>query len=232
MGLKDDLAEEVKKIFRERWTTRDGEKVPEAADLKLANDAVKLQGTVLYADLAESTALVDSYKACFAAEIYKAYLHCAAKIIRSEGGEITAYDGDRIMAVFIGDLKNTSAVRSALKINHARVKIVNPALKNQYTTTTYQIRHAVGIDTSTLFIARTGIRGSNDLVWVGRAANYAAKLSSLSAEYPSRITEDVYNRMLQSAKTSDDGRNMWEPATWRDMNDMRIYRSTWMWGLG
>ncbi len=30
--------------------------------------------------------------------LYKAYLHCAAKIISNEGGEITAYDGDRIMA--------------------------------------------------------------------------------------------------------------------------------------
>ena len=33
----------------------------------------------------------------------------------------------------------------------------------------------LGIDTSKLFVARTGIRKSNDLVWVGRAANYAAK---------------------------------------------------------
>jgi len=38
-----------------------------------------------------------------AAEIYKTYLHCAAKIIRSEGGSITSYDGDRIMGIFIGD---------------------------------------------------------------------------------------------------------------------------------
>jgi class 3 adenylate cyclase len=51
----------------------------------------------------------------FAAEIYKTFLHCAAKIIRSEDGVITAYDGDRIMAVFIGNAKNTSAVRAALK---------------------------------------------------------------------------------------------------------------------
>jgi class 3 adenylate cyclase len=71
--------------------------------VKLGNDAVKLSATVLYADLADSTKLVDGHTKQFSAEIYKTFLHCAAKIIRSEDGVITAYDGDRVMAVFIGD---------------------------------------------------------------------------------------------------------------------------------
>lgn len=49
------------------------------------------------------------HKPHFAAEIYKSYLHCASKIIRCENGVITAFDGDRVMGIFIGDLKNTSA---------------------------------------------------------------------------------------------------------------------------
>src|ERR1017187_1988021 len=69
-----------------------------------------------------------------AAEIYKTYLHCAAKIIRSEGGSITSYDGDRIMGIFIGDDHSTSAARCCLRINYAVREIVNPALKVQYTT--------------------------------------------------------------------------------------------------
>jgi hypothetical protein len=48
---------------------------------------------VLYADLADSTKLVDEYQRPFAAEIYKTFLHCAGKIIRAEDGTITAYDG-------------------------------------------------------------------------------------------------------------------------------------------
>lgn len=98
MALKDDLESEVATIFRERWSTRDGTVVPDDASLKLGNDAVKLEATILYADLADSTKLVDGYKPFFAAEIYKSFLHCAAKIIEAESGTITAYDGDRIMA--------------------------------------------------------------------------------------------------------------------------------------
>src|SRR5882762_7510078 len=116
MGLKEELNTEITAIFRSRWSERDGTVVPEDVDLQLRNDAVKLKATVLYADLADSTVLVDGYRPHFAAEIYKAFLHASAKIIRSESGVITAYDGDRIMAVYIGDSKNTSAVRTALKI--------------------------------------------------------------------------------------------------------------------
>lgn len=230
MPLKEDLTAEVADIFRATWTVRDGTVVPETDSLKLANDAVRLDATVLYADLADSTSLVDDYKPEFAAEIYKTFLHCAAKIIRSEGGTITAYDGDRIMAVYLGDSKNTEAARTALKINYARTSIINPAIEHQYPSRSYRVRHVVGIDTSSLFVARTGIRGSNDLVWVGRAANYAAKLSALDPGYPSCITEDVYKRLNESLKVTD-GKPMWERATWNTMNDIPIWRSTWWWSI-
>ncbi len=227
MALEEDLKQRVAKFFRDEWVTRKGQKVPEYSDLKFANDAVELQATVLYADLSESTKLVNLFPAEFSAEVYKSYLHCAAQIIRAEGGAITSYDGDRIMAVFIGKTKNTTAVRAGLKINYACKKIVNPAIKSQYNID-FQAKQTVGIDTSKLFVARTGIRGSNDLVWVGRAANYAAKLTELDPSHPTWITKSVYDRMLEGSKLSQ-GRNMWESRVWKTMNNFSIYRSSWIW---
>ena len=211
MGLKADLDVEVAKIFRENWDVEDTEYVPEAEDILLgSNHAERLEkAAVLYADLSDSTKLVDGSKWGFAAEIYKAFLHCSAKIIRDEGGEITAYDGDRIMAIFIGSTKNTSAVRSALKINYARINIINPALKKQYPESSYEIQHVVGIDLSELHAARTGVRGDNDLVWVGRAANHAAKLSSFAPGYATALQKrctTAYTAVLDSPGTNQCGR--------------------------
>ena len=231
MSLGDDLAKTTEEIFRQKWDTQQSRKVPEPGDLRLSNGAKQLRGTVLYADLDASTNLVDSYKPGFAAKIYKAYLSCAAKIIRSEKGDITAYDGDRIMAVYIGDEKDISAARSALKINYAVTEIINPILKKCYPEENYRVRQVVGIDTSDLFVASIGIRGSNDLVWVGRAANYAAKLCALSPDYPSRITETVYNLLHESLKYSSDGKSMWNLDGWENINGTRIYRSTWWWSV-
>ena len=230
MGVKDDLENEVRLIFKTAWTQRDGVVVPSDDNITLGNDAVNLDATVLYADLSDSTVLVDNYKPSFSAEIYKTFLKCCAKIIRSEAGAITAYDGDRVMAVFIGTSKNTSAVRAALKINWVVKNIIQAALRNQYQDSTYVVKHVVGIDTSKLFIARIGIRGSNDLVWVGRAANYAAKLCAIDSDFSTWITESIYRSIEDEAKYSN-SKDMWEARTWTAINNMRIYGSTYWWSI-
>jgi class 3 adenylate cyclase len=230
MALKDDLNTEVAAIFKTAWTERKGTVVPDDTSVKLNNDAVHLDATVLYADLADSTILVDKYKKPFAAEVYKSFLHCAAKIMRSEGGMVTAYDGDRVMAVFIGAMKNSTAVRAAMKINWCRKFLIQPAIKKQYSTTEFVLHHVCGIDTSALLVAKTGIRGSNDLVWVGRAANYAAKLAALDHAYPTWITKSVYDVLMKPSKFSN-GVDMWESRSWTSMGGMTIYRSAYHWAL-
>ena len=172
------------------------------------------------------------YKDHFAAEIYKSYLVSACRVIRSEDGELVAFDGDRVMAVYLGDGKNSSAARTALKINWTVEKVVNPAVKKQYPNTSYSVAHAVGIDTGKLFVARTGIRGSNDLVWVGRAANHAAKLCELrDVGYSSCITEGVYGKLNDAAKYGGSPRqDMWEKRTWSGTG-RTVYRSNFWWKL-
>lgn len=226
MALKDDLNSRVVQILGERWKERQGgNKVPEPDDLGLGNNAVTLDATILYADLDESTKLVDNYCREFAAEIYKAYFVCAARIIREEHGEITAYDGDRIMAVYVGNTKNTNAVRTALKINWAVQHIINPAIKKQYPASTYSVKQVVGVDTSSLFVAKEGVRGDNDLVWVGRAANYAAKLSGRNGN-PTQITEAVYGQIPNNLKALPNGLSVWGREVAGEIGNKPIYTSS------
>ena len=231
MTLKDEISEAVKATFANQWTTRKGTVVPATEDLGLGNEAVLLDAAVLYADLSGSTDMVDTYKRYFSAEIYKSYLYATARVIRSENGKIAAYDGDRVMGVFIGENKETAAVRCGLKINWVAKKLVTPLMKQQYPDTAFILRHVVGIDTTDLWVARTGIRGSNDLVWVGPAANYAAKLTELDEAHPTWITHRVYDNMDASVKTNASGSSMWEKRAWTAMNKLTIYRSNYSWSL-
>lgn len=231
MALLQDLQSEVATIFREVWETTAGRVVPAPSSVGLGNKAIEFESAVvLYADLDGSTSMVDSKVWQFSAEIYKTYLHCAAKIIKAQGGDITAYDGDRIMALFIGDRKCTRAVRAALQINNAVVNVINPALRKQYPTDNFAVRHVIGIDMSPICAARTGVRGDNDLVWVGRAANYAAKLTSLPSDTPTWITADVFNTIHSSLKIFE-GKAVWQPKTWTQMNNHSVYCSNWYWGF-
>lgn len=229
MSLKNKLDEEVQKTFRERWEVQATASVPAAEDLRLnSNQAKDLeQATVLYADLNGSTKMVDQHDWTFSAEVYKTFLRCAADIIRDEGGTITAYDGDRVMGIFTGDLKNTRAVRCALKIHFAVLQIIQPALNNQYGGKNFKVGHIVGIDTSRVRTARTGVRGDNDLVWIGRAANYAAKLTSVAGR-KTWITKEVYDAMHDSVKIAN-GQAMWTKYTWTGMENITIYGSDYYW---
>lgn len=231
MALRDELTTYVQKVLDEQWERRQGETVPDPDDLPLKNVAVELDATVLYADLAGSTKMVTDYKDWFAAEVYKSYLYCAAKIIRARGGSITAYDGDRVMGVFIGGSKNTAAAKCGLQINWATKNIVTATLSAKYPKADFTVRQRVGIDTSKLFIARTGIRGSNDLVWVGNAANNAAKMAALHPKYPTYISAEVYGMLNESSKYGGDPkRNMWVDVGSADLG-YKIFGSTFWWSL-
>lgn len=227
MAFVDDLAKEINDILNIDFDVRDGQKVPEPEEVVLKNGAVKLDAVVLYADMNGSTNMVDKYHWWFSAKIYKAFLHSSCRVIRQFGGEIVAFDGDRVMAIFIGDSKNTTATKVALKINHAR-KLINEKIALKWTTD-FELKHCVGIDKSELRAVRTGIRGANDLVWVGRAANYAAKLTEKSyGNYFSWITKDVYDQLADEAKYDKDGKNMWVMQS-SDMG-IDLYASTYFWG--
>ena len=203
--------------------------MPEPEDLALRNDAAILNGTVLYADLDDSTEIVNTERPSFAAEIYKSYLVCAARIIRSESGVITGYDGDRIMAVFVGKGKDSAAARTGLKINYAVEDIINPGIRSAYRDPSYSLKQQVGIDACELFVARTGIRGANDLVWVGRAANYAAKLSARNGP-PTQIMPAVYDRLDDGAKYGGQQReNMWISRSAPRIGNDTIHTSAWKW---
>ena len=185
---------------------------------------------MLYADLDGSTKMVDTQPWQFSAEVYESYLRCAGQIIRAQGGAITAYDGDRIMGIFTGGSKNTSAVRAALAINFAVVEIVRPAMKEQYPSTALGINHVIGIDTSELHVARIGVRGDNDLVWIGRAANHAAKLTAFSSK-PLWVTKPVFDCMRDEVKFTSKGVPMWEKRNWEQMGNSEVYCSAYRWWL-
>lgn len=213
MALKDDLSNEVQSILNQTWNIRDGQVVPTTDDVALAGGAVRLDATILYADLADSTELAMRYDKRVAAKVFKSFLTTSSRIIRLRDGHIRSFDGDRVMGIFIGGSKNSNAAKCALNINYAFLKIVKPALLEKYPNLengSYKLAHCVGVDTSEVLVVRGGVRKNSDLVWVGRAPNIAAKLSGIrNSPYHSYITASVYDNMNDKSKFSD-GVNMWE----------------------
>lgn len=227
VSVADDIKKNSDDTFGTKWTVRDGQVVPDANDLKLANDAVRFEtATVLYADLDQSTDLVEKKKWEFAGEIYKAFLYASSRLIRTYSGKIVSYDGDRVMGIFTSESQRNDAVSCALKINYAVKNYVQAEMEKHWKTD-FKIRHVIGIDTSEIRAARTGVRGDNDLVWIGTAANLAAKLTSLSADKATWITKRVYVGLNDPQKLGPQDENIWHKWKWSQHNDEEIYSSTY-----
>lgn len=233
MALWNDVQAGVDGVLRPEWSIVHGRAVPETADINLTNGGVRLDATYLYADMADSTTLAQNYTDWCVAKVIRCYLNAATRIIRHRGGEIRSFDGDRVMGIFIGDNKNTAAVRAALNINWAVKKVINPALKAKWDDFTWSMDHGVGIDTGEAMLVRGGVRGSNDIVSIGHAPNIAAKLSEFRGLASLYVSEATYDDMGNEVKYTEDGRsNMWSGMGYKTFGgkSIRVFGSGYWWG--
>ncbi|MGL5827177.1 MAG: adenylate/guanylate cyclase domain-containing protein [Nocardioides sp.] len=230
MALSDDVEAGVKGVLDATWSRRSGQVVPETDTVALGNGAVDLTATYLYADMADSTGLVQGFRDWCAAKVIRCYLNAASKLIRARGGEIRSFDGDRVMGIFVGSSKNTSAVKAALQINWAVVNVIRPALIAEWDDFAWTMNHGIGIDTGGAMIVRGGVRGDNDLISIGHAPNIAAKLSEERGSKSTYISADVYDHIADEAKYSK-GANMWSKIGTKSFGGRNVtyYGSSYWW---
>lgn len=183
------IQQSVQDILNTDWNITNGTVVPKTEDIVLKNGGRLVDATYLYADLAGSSKLAKTVYKEVTAAVIRAYINTASRILRNYAGEIRSFDGDRVMAIFMGADKETRAVRAALAINWAVVEVLRPAMAKRWTSfeSYYTINHGIGIDTGEALIVRGGVRDNNDLISVGEAPNQAAKLSEIRDAYPLTI---------------------------------------------
>ncbi len=232
MGISDDVTAAVTDVVKTPWNLRDGLVVPETEQVALQNGAVRLDATYVYADLADSSRAAQALNQEVTAKIIRSFLNASTRILRHYQGQIRSFDGDRVMAIFVGNRKNDNAVRAALAINWAAVEVIWPKLKEQWPTLPqlWTMKHGVGIATGQALIVRGGVRNNNDLVSIGDAPNVAAKLSELRGLPATYITERVYS-LLDAAQKEASGTNMW--TWWMTQKiggkEFKTLASTWHW---
>jgi adenylate cyclase len=237
MGLKTDITDNVAQIYKTEWNTRAGQVVPVTEDVVLSNGAVTLDAVLLYADLAHSTELVRKLSRGTAAKLVRAYLSSMSRVIRARDGHIRSFDGDRVMGVFVGGKRNTNAAKCALQMHYVLREILRPQAATKFpshASNGLALDHCVGVASGTVTVVRSGIRGSNDLVFVGDAPNFAAKLSGIrNATAKTYITAQVYKDMLDETRLASDGRNMWTAVNVTLAGESwPCYKSGWTWSIG
>lgn len=237
MGFKSDCEDAVNEIVTTDFKSRDGTVVPTTDTVSQKDGAVWLtDAAYLYADMADSTGMVDHFDSVDSAKIVRAYLASVCRVLRDRGGEIRSFDGDRVMAIFVGDKAADKAVDAALRMKwvideivHKHLSLYNDAYYEK--SDKWRLKHRTGIDIGTAFVVRAGVRGNNDLVSIGETPNIAAKLSDYKGGRGHvTITEHVWDKLSYSycySKNAKSGSNE-EQSMWTDPEVKNIGGGTWV----
>jgi len=206
------LKDRVDTLFGTNFQQRDGRIVPSSSDVTLKDGAVKVDAVFLYSDLAGSALLSQACPWTTTAKVIRSFLDCATRLIIKHGGAVRSFDGDRVMGVFMGGRKSSNASICGREIHWAVRNIIQPAAESKFKSIKdngIEIRNCSGLDLGEVRAVRSGIRDNNDLIWVGKAASFSAKLSDVrETGYHTFISKRVYNALADDAKFND-GENMW-----------------------
>ncbi len=229
MSLLTDLRSKVSSFSKEKYEISKTESVPSNSDSRLTfgNKGLKCEYAFLFVDIRKSSLLVTTYGYPLAAKIYQSFHEISCRIIPKCNGSVKAFDGDRIMGVFAGDRKRSNAVQCSMQIKWAIKNILNPLLQTS-------INFGAGIECGEVLISKVGIGGdvsNNDLIWIGKACNYASHLSN-EAYNSVIISKYTYDYMATDVKYSNE-KNMWleKIIILKNGTKVNCYQSTWDWEL-
>lgn len=232
MGLKDKVSSSISALLSTPFDTRRGYTVPTTNTVKLSDGAVKLNNVVfMYSDMANSTSLAKNHPRETTAKVVRCYLSAVSRAMLNRGGEIRSFDGDRVMAAFMGTGAVDSAARAALEIKWLIDNVVQPRIYSKFSsiqTSGWEMKHGTGIDVGEALMVRGGVRDNNDLVGIGDPPNIAAKLSELR-KYRTYITARMWDAM--SFKTCySEGKPMWSDERTVKLGERQVVIRSSDWG--
>jgi len=233
MALLEDLKEKINYYAHEKYEVEETSIVPSTdySKLTFGNNGLTCAFAFLFVDIRKSSELHDTYGYKLAAKIYQSFHEINVRVITANDGNVRAFDGDRVMGVFSGDRKRSNAVKAAMQIHWAVRNILNPTLKTS-------IQCGAGVDNGVVLVTKVG-KGRNtenqDLVWIGKASNYASHLSN-EADNSTIISVDTFNKMDKNNKifSASEPREIWTKKELSLKNNIKVicYESITPWEIG
>lgn len=241
MSLKPDLEKRVSNYLAGEYETYEPRDIPNPENIALGNKAAKLEATTLFIDVRQSSDITNAFRRQTAAKMMKEYFDGAVRVINANNGKVRSFNGDGMLAIFVGDVRSSNAVKAAMQVEWFVSQILRPKFERYFSNNTAALGQALdfqigcGLDEGQIFAVRVGIRGTNDVAWVGRCTNTSAKLANgATVPHNVAITREVYARVMDDRKYSSSGGNhMWSGERTETIGGVsRAIRTThWNWSI-
>lgn len=175
--------------LRDRQRIRDlfGRYVPESVAGALLTQAGTPapqtgEATILFADLAGFTALSERLEPLAITEVLNAYFSAATTIIEDQGGVITQFQGDGILAVFNLPIADPDHAARALAAAGALAGLV---ARKSFAGHSLGVR--IGVNTGPVVAASVGAPARLSYTVHGDAVNLAARLEQLNKDHGTSV---------------------------------------------
>lgn len=140
-----------------------------------------IKTAVLYIDIRRSTQLNLEHKPETVAKLYSTFVRAVTRCAGYYGGHVRGIIGDRVMVLFNPASAFTDAVNTAILMNSVVKFVLNKHFNRN------DVSCGIGIDYGRMLATKTGVRrhgveqqNYRSLVWLGRPANVASKLTDLA----------------------------------------------------
>jgi class 3 adenylate cyclase len=197
--LRNELSEEVSSMLDSSFSIAITETnaVPNSGDPAITfpnldadtQGAKLIQTCVLYIDMRRSTDLNFAHRPHTVAKLYSAFVRAMTRTARHYGGHVRGIIGDRVMVLFDARDCFENAVNCAIAMNTISEYIINKHFKAN------EVKFGIGIDYGKMLATKTGIRrhgqeqaNYRNLVWLGRPANVASKLTDVANKPEENVT--------------------------------------------
>ena len=199
-AILSEIDVDVQDVLATNFAYSTTKEVPNRDDSSLSYERGKdkrgkeIETCVLFVDIRNSVALTDKHQHQTMGRVYTAFTKAVLKAARHHGGHTRNIIGDRVMVVFPVENCFKNAVDCAISINHIASKIINARFKVDF-------KCGIGISFGKLRVIKVGIQrngtenGENKgLVWVGKPANYASRITDMASKtIEEEIIEVKYN---------------------------------------
>jgi adenylate cyclase len=202
--LKQELDDEVSTILSSDFAIEvtETQSVPHSSDgaITFPNLDERSQGTkliettVLYVDMRRSTQLNFQHRRHTVAKLYSAFVRAMTRCAVEFRGEIRGIIGDRLMVLFEPEHCFENAIDAAELMNSVCQHVINKYFTHG------EVEFGIGIDHGRMLATKTGIRkhgqaqqSYRSLVWLGRPANVASKLTDNAHKPEQSVVLELVN---------------------------------------
>lgn len=216
MATNQETLDQIGGYLNQSYTQEETRVVPKRPDLTFGNSAKKMKhAVVVYVDMRKSKKILSDATTFWSVKIHKSFLFALTHCVERRDGHMRSFNGDGILAFFVGENAASKAVRSAMDMKGFVLEIN----KKLVAAGKKEIDFGIGIAQGEILVAKSGKAGDDmtkqDLIWVGLPVYVAVELSDFAEKpYNIWITHNVRSTIdkqgsLGVVYSTSTGKSMW-----------------------